>query len=77
MVGADIFSAFQEIPVGDSDQQKIIGSRFRDTFLSLGGSYSANEIFRRFRGRDPNAKALLNNLGLKVISPEKKNITQE
>lgn len=71
MIGADVFSAFQEIPAGDKAQQKIIGRRYRDTFLALGGSCSSNEIFRRFRGRDPSAKALLKNLGLKAVTSEK------
>ncbi|XP_043461666.1 probable cytosolic oligopeptidase A [Leptopilina heterotoma] len=66
MIGADIFSAFQEIPSGDQEQQKLIGRRYKETFLYSGGSSSSNELFRRFRGRDPSVKALLKNLGLKV-----------
>jgi len=34
-------------------------SRFRDTYLSLGGGVPASEVFRRFRGRDPSYNALL------------------
>ncbi|XP_051176572.1 uncharacterized protein LOC127291461 [Leptopilina boulardi] len=69
MLGADAFSAFQEIPLGDEAQQKLIGRRYKDTFLASGGSCSSNELFRRFRGRDPSVKALLKNLGLKA-NPE-------
>ncbi|KAF7996793.1 hypothetical protein HCN44_002439 [Aphidius gifuensis] len=65
MMAADAYSAFNEVPNNDDDAKKIISQRFRDTFLSLGGSVHAGEVFRRFRGRDPNSKALLNNLGLK------------
>lgn len=64
MMAADIYSAFQEVR-GDDDQVKEIAMRFKETFLSLGGSVPAGEVFRRFRGRDPNSKALLKNLGLK------------
>lgn len=38
--------------------------RFRDTFFAFGGSCHAGEVFRRFRGRDPQPKILLNQLGL-------------
>ncbi|XP_077263005.1 uncharacterized protein LOC143897909 isoform X2 [Temnothorax americanus] len=40
-------------------QQKDLGARFRNTFLSLGGSYPAAEVFRKFRRRDPSSPALL------------------
>ncbi|XP_015601630.1 probable cytosolic oligopeptidase A [Cephus cinctus] len=73
MIAADIYSAFQEIPVEDQNQVREIGKRYRDTFLALGGSCSPNEVFRRFRGRDPSPKALLKNLGLKNVKQEKIN----
>jgi len=63
MIAADLYTAFQEIKF-DNTQQKEIGARFRDTFLSLGGSYPTAEIFRKFRGRDPSPQALLDNLRL-------------
>ena len=34
-------------------------SRFRDTYLSLGGGVPAAEVFRRFRGGDPAVDALI------------------
>ncbi|OXU26067.1 hypothetical protein TSAR_002648 [Trichomalopsis sarcophagae] len=61
MLAADVYSAFQESH-GDADHQRKIGGRFKDTFLSLGGSVPANEVFRRFRGRDPSLKALIKHL---------------
>lgn len=64
MIAADIYTAFQEIKSDDIAKQKEIGTRFRNTFLSLGGSYPTAEIFRMFRGRDPNPQVLLDNLGL-------------
>ncbi|KAL0104928.1 hypothetical protein PUN28_016522 [Cardiocondyla obscurior] len=63
MIAADLYTAFQEIKF-DESQQKELGVRFRNTFLSLGGSYPAAEVFRKFRGRDPSPQALLDNLGL-------------
>lgn len=37
---------------------------FRDTFFAFGGSCPSGEIFRRFKGRDPNPKAFMSDLGL-------------
>ncbi|MBQ4198390.1 MAG: hypothetical protein II649_00770, partial [Kiritimatiellae bacterium] len=38
--------------------------RYRDTILALGGSKDPMEVFRLFRGRDPQTKALLRHSGL-------------
>jgi len=70
MIAADLYTAFQEINF-DESQQKELGTRFRNTFLSLGGSYPAAEVFRKFRGRDPSPQALLDNLGLTQATKEK------
>ena len=59
MVAADLYNIFEEIPSKDAQMLKEIGGRYRETFLGLGGSYPTSEIFRKFRGRDPNPKALL------------------
>ncbi|XP_055328075.1 oligopeptidase A-like [Paramacrobiotus metropolitanus] len=59
MVAADAFSALEEAGFNNSDQLMKIGRKFRDTFLSLGGSVPADEVFRRFRGRDVQSQALL------------------
>ncbi|XP_018325284.1 probable cytosolic oligopeptidase A [Agrilus planipennis] len=64
VIAADIYSAFYEVR-NDEEQIRTIGKRFRDTYLALGGSYSPNEVFRMFRGRDPSHKALLRLLGIK------------
>ncbi|GAB1603422.1 probable cytosolic oligopeptidase A [Argonauta hians] len=53
MIAADIFAAFEEVGLDNTELTSAIGIRFRDTFLSMGGSMSANKIFRLFRGRDP------------------------
>ncbi|XP_019871362.2 uncharacterized protein LOC109599775 [Aethina tumida] len=68
MIAADVYSAFHEV---QNDEQKVVdvGKRFRDTFLSLGGSSHPSQTFRNFRGRDPSLKALINSLGLKNKNP--------
>ena len=40
------------------------GQRFRQDILEVGGSRSALESFRAFRGRDPQIDALLRHQGL-------------
>ncbi|XP_046403590.1 probable cytosolic oligopeptidase A [Ischnura elegans] len=72
MVAADIHDAFTEElnsapkDVSRTEASGKIGSRFRSTFLSLGGACHPGEIFRQFRGRDPSPNALLCSLGLKT-----------
>lgn len=63
MIAADIYSAFYEAGT-DAAEFEAVGKRFRDTYLALGGSLHAGEVFRRFRGRDPSPKALLKTMGL-------------
>lgn len=63
VIAADIYGAFHEVQ-GQEEKVLEVGKRFRDTFLALGGSYHPHEVFRKFRGRDPSAKALLASLGL-------------
>eukprot|EP00457_Paulinella_chromatophora_P002318 gb/GEZN01002322.1/.p1 GENE.gb/GEZN01002322.1/~~gb/GEZN01002322.1/.p1 ORF type:complete len:826 (+),score=152.66 gb/GEZN01002322.1/:31-2508(+) len=41
-----------------------LGRDFRNSVLSLGGGVAPDEVFRRFRGRDPTPQALLKHLGL-------------
>ncbi|XP_043503833.1 probable cytosolic oligopeptidase A [Polistes fuscatus] len=64
MIAADIYRAFQEIPLEDKISYEEVCKRFQETFLSLNSTCPISEIFRRFRGRDPNPKALLKNLKL-------------
>lgn len=67
MIAADAFGAYKEISSNndDTDRIKEIGNKYRDTFISLNHMYKGSEIFRRFRGRDFNPEALLENLNLK------------
>jgi len=64
VLAADAFAAFEEAGLEDPRARREIAARFRDTVLALGGSLPAAEVYRRFRGRDPSAKALLRQQGL-------------
>ena len=64
VMSADVFGAFEEAGLGDEAAVRRLGRRYRDTFLSLGGSVDPMEVFRRFRGRAPEVKALLRQSGL-------------
>ena len=65
ILSADAFSAFEEAGLDDEAAVATTGRRFRDTVLALGGSRHPMEVFRAFRGREPNATALLRHTGLK------------
>lgn len=60
VLSADAYAAFEEAP----EQLAETGARFRDEVLSRGGSRSAAENFRAFRGRDPQLDALLRHSGM-------------
>ena len=64
VLSADAFGAFEEAGLDNEEAVKATGRRFRDTVLSLGGSRHPLEVFRAFRGRDPDPLALLRQCGL-------------
>lgn len=64
MIAADLYSAFQDVSYKNKELLKELGGRYRESFLSVGGTYSARENFRKFSGRDPSPKTLLKNLKL-------------
>lgn len=64
MLSADAFSAFEEAGVEHEQKLRELGHRFRDTVLSLGGSKHPLEVFKEFRGREPDPDALLRQSGL-------------
>ena len=63
VLSADCYAAFEEAGLSNEEAVRKTGRRFRDTFLALGGSKSPSEVFRLFRGRDPETKALLRHSG--------------
>ena len=64
VLSADAFGAFEEADLDKEEAVQATGRRFRDTVLSLGGSRHPLEVFRAFRGRDPDPQALLRQCGL-------------
>ena len=64
MLSADAFSAFEEAGLDDEAAVSATGRRFRDTVLSEGGSRHPMDVYRDFRGREPNTDALLRHSGL-------------
>jgi oligopeptidase A len=64
VLAADAFAAFKEVGLDDDAAVVEVAQRFRQTVLGLGGSLPAAEVYRRFRGRDATAEALLKDQGL-------------
>jgi len=64
VLSADAFGAFEEAGLDDDAAVAATGRRFRDTVLALGGGQHPMEIFKAFRGREPDPNALLKQSGL-------------
>jgi oligopeptidase A len=64
VLSADAFSAFEEVGLENEAAIARVGRRFRDTVLAQGGSRHPMEVFKDFRGREPNPQALLRHNGL-------------
>ena len=64
VMSADCFGAFEEAGLSDDAAVKRVGKAYRETILGLGGSLSAYDVFRKFRGRKPNTRAILRQQGL-------------
>lgn len=64
VLSADAFAAFEEAGLEDSASMHKMGLKFRDTVLALGGSESPMDVFKKFRGREPDIKPLLKHSGL-------------
>ncbi|MBE9224408.1 M3 family metallopeptidase [Phormidium sp. LEGE 05292] len=65
VLSADAFSAFEEAGLENEPAITETGQLFRETVLALGGSKHPMEVFKAFRGREPNTEALLRHTGLK------------
>ena len=66
VMAADVALAFAESTAGLYDAAT--AERYRDTLLSVGHRVPADEAFRNFRGRDPDAMALLRRFGLQATT---------
>jgi len=64
VLSSDAFAAFEEAGLSNKDAIRKIGKKYRDSILSLGGSRSPNQVFKKFRGRLPSTKALIRHSGL-------------
>ncbi|MCW6037197.1 M3 family metallopeptidase [Spirulina subsalsa FACHB-351] len=64
VLSADAFAAFEEAGLDNEEAVIATGERFRDTVLALGGSLHPMEVFKAFRGREPNTEPLLRHSGL-------------
>ena len=64
VLSADAFSAFEEAGLDNEKAIREIGRRYRDTILALGGGRHPMDVYRDFRGREPNPEALLRHSGL-------------
>ncbi|MFP6763256.1 MAG: M3 family metallopeptidase, partial [Planctomycetaceae bacterium] len=64
ILSADAFSAFEEAGLNDEQAVRETGRLFRDTVLAQGGSRHPLDIFKDFRGREPDPQALLRHNGL-------------
>ena len=64
VLSADAFSAFEEAGLDNEQAVAKVGRKFRDTILAQGGSRHPMELYKEFRGREPNTEALLRHNGL-------------
>jgi oligopeptidase A len=64
VLSADAFAAFEEAGLTDESALTETGRRYRNTILALGGSQAPMDVFKAFRGREPDTAALLRHSGL-------------
>ena len=64
VLSADAFAAFEEVGLENEAAIRAVGKRFKETVLSLGGSLPPMEVFKAFRGREPQTEPLLRHSGL-------------
>jgi oligopeptidase A len=64
VLSADAFGAFIDAGLENEDAVRALGRRFRDTVLALGGGRHPMDVFKDFRGREPDTQALLKQTGI-------------
>ncbi len=64
VLSADAYAAFEETLHSDGSHDIDTGRRYRQAILEAGGSRSALESFKAFRGREPSLDALLRHQGM-------------
>jgi oligopeptidase A len=60
VLSADAYSRFEEEGIFNAST----GKAFRDVILANGGSIPAADLFKQFRGREPEVDALLRHSGI-------------
>ncbi len=68
VLSADAFAAFEEVGLENESAIATVGRKYRNTILSLGGSLHPMEVFKQFRGREPQTEPLLRHSGLVAAS---------
>ena len=63
VLSADAYAAFEEA-AGDEEKLAATGMKFHTEILAVGGSRSAMDSFKAFRGREPTIDALLRHNGM-------------
>ena len=64
VMSADCFAAFEEAGLDNEVAVRATGKRFRETVLAMGGGKHPSDVYKAFRGRDPDPAALLRHTGL-------------
>ena len=64
VLSADAYAAFEETALPDGSNAPETGRRYRAAILEAGGSRSAMDSFKAFRGREPSLDALLRHQGM-------------
>ena len=64
VLSADAYAAFEETAAPDGTPSPETGRRYREAILESGGSRTAMESFKAFRGREPSLDALLRHQGM-------------
>ena len=64
VLSADAYAAFEETLQSDGSHDIETGRRYRKAILEAGGSRTALESFKAFRGREPSLDALLRHQGM-------------
>ena len=64
VLSADAYAAFEETAAPDGSPNIETGRKYREAILEAGGSTTAMESFKAFRGREPQLDALLRHQGM-------------
>ena len=64
VLSADAYAAFEETAAPDGSPNIETGRKYREAILEAGGSRTAMESFKAFRGREPQLDALLRHQGM-------------